>query len=578
MRFVYADAQKQEIRDHLDRLVLSFHYSGGQLSRISDRAGREVRYRYTGDDLVEVIDVLGQSTHYAYNAKHQLTRITDPLGRVTAIDYVSMLDPPVGAGGLKLGKEGAAIFVPGTGVSSNAPTSGYRVSRVGRLTDPAGQVTSYETTYDKTARQFSTLITHPGDRRVLEVHDLEGRLLEKTHGSRPVHKLQRDGLRIETTFDERGLATRVEYDELRQPLLTTHPDGTQTRNEYEPIYHRLVKRSDEAGIETRYGYDPRGNLLTQTEAFGRPEERLTTYTYDTLGQMTSRTLKGATEAQDLSTTFTYDEDGNLASLTDPEGSRTSYTYNALGLLLSKTDPLNHTTRYEYDLAGRLTAVIDAQNQRSEHHYDAAGNRIRSINPLNQTTHYQYDALDRLTQVTDALGGISRTSYHPGGQLMSRSDAQNLSTTYRYDSEARLIETTDPAGNATVYRYGESGSGLDGLLTAIVHPSFTEELKYDSRNRLTQRTQVLDADTRLVSQSGYDATGNLIAQTDPKGRGQLMRYDALRRQVESIDSLGGRTLYQYDAARVKVVVASVMQPMPEYGYQQKASLRWRRVRD
>ncbi len=160
--------------------------------RVADRAGREVNYRYSNGDLSEVIDVLGQSTRYAYDAKHQLTQITDASSRITRINYVVSLDPPVGAGGVKLGKAPPTakdrkdtLYAGGPPqVSSNAPLSGYRVSRVGRVTDPAGQATTYETTYDKTTRQFSTLITYPGGRKVIEVHDLEGRLLQKSHGSR----------------------------------------------------------------------------------------------------------------------------------------------------------------------------------------------------------------------------------------------------------------------------------------------------------------------------------------------------------------------------------------------------------
>ena len=574
VRFVYdAQGKKSQIRDHLDRPVFTLHYSGDELTRASDRAGREVHYRYSNGDLSEVIDVLGQSTRYAYDAKHQLTQITDPSNRVTRINYVVSLDPPVGAGGVKLGKAPPTakdskdtLYAGGPPqVSSNAPLSGYRVSRVGRVTDPAGHTTTYETTYDKTTRQFSTLITYPSSRKVIEVHDLEGRLLQKSHGSRVVHQLERDGPRIETTFDERGLATRVEYDELHQPVLTTHPDGTQTRRAYETRWHRLLGQVDEAGVETRYEYDALGNLTQRTEAAGRPEARLTTYTYDTLGQMLTQTVKGATPADDATTTFTYDDHGNLQSRSDPQGHTSTWSYNALGQALSHTDALGRLTRYEYDAGGRLLAVIDAKEQTRAYRYDPIGNRTKSIDALGRETTYTYDALDRLTQTTDPLNGQTTQEYDAEGRLTRRTDPSSLTTTYQYDSEGRLTQITDPAGLATRYHYGAPGSGLEGLLTAIDHPSHREEFKYDQRNRITQRSQVLDETTRLTHTSGYDAVGNLIAQTDPLNRASLQIFDARRRLTENIDALAGRTRYTYDARDNLTTVTDPTGSTTRYAY-------------
>ncbi|CAG0970098.1 Putative deoxyribonuclease RhsC [Burkholderiales bacterium] len=209
-------------------------------------------------------------------------------------------------------------------------------------------------------------------------------------GRCPFHE---DGPRIETTFDERGLATRVEYDELHQPVRST-------------------------------------------------------YTYDALGQMLTQTVHGATPAETATTTFSYDDHGNLQSRTDPLGHTSTWTYNALGQALSHTDALGRVTRYEYDAAGRLLAVIDAKEQTRSYRYDAAGNRNKTIDPLGRETLYQYDALDRLTQTTDPLNGETIQHYDAEGRLTHRTDPAGLSTTYQYDSEGRLTQITDPASLAT----------------------------------------------------------------------------------------------------------------------------------
>ncbi|KAB2840700.1 MAG: RHS repeat protein, partial [Burkholderiales bacterium] len=125
--------------------------------------------------------------------------------------------------------------------------------------------------------------------------------------------------------------------------------------------------------------------------------------------------------------------------------------------------------------------------------------------------------------------------------------------------------TDPAGLATRYHYGAPGSGLEGLLTALDHPSHREEFKYDQRNRITQRSQVLDETTRLTHTSGYDAVGNLIAQTDPLNRGSLQIFDARRRLTENIDPLAGRTRYTYDARDNLTTVTDPTGSTTRYAY-------------
>jgi hypothetical protein len=56
----------QTVRDGQGRLIYTFTYTGGVLSRITDFSGRQVNYIWSGGGLSQVTDVLGNSTRYEY--------------------------------------------------------------------------------------------------------------------------------------------------------------------------------------------------------------------------------------------------------------------------------------------------------------------------------------------------------------------------------------------------------------------------------------------------------------------------------------------------------------------------------
>ena len=57
------------------------------------------------------------------------------------------------------------------------------------------------------------------------------------------------------------------------------------------------------------------------------------------------------------TSYTYDQAGNLSTTTDANGNVTSYTYDTEGRMVSMTDGMGNTWSYEYDAEGNLTEEI-----------------------------------------------------------------------------------------------------------------------------------------------------------------------------------------------------------------------------
>lgn len=89
------------------------------------------------------------------------------------------------------------------------------------------------------------------------------------------------------------------------------------------------------------------------------------------------------------TSFSYDPNGNLLSVTDARNGVTSYTYNTMDRLATRTDPLLQQESYVYDNTGNLTEVTDRKSQVSTFTYDALNRRTQASVAGPATTSYTY---------------------------------------------------------------------------------------------------------------------------------------------------------------------------------------------
>ena len=66
--------------------------------------------------------------------------------------------------------------------------------------------------------------------------------------------------------------------------------------------------------------------------------------------------------------------------------------------------MHTTTTYGYDANDRLVSVTDPYGKTVSYAYDILGNRTAITYPEGQTVTHEYDAINRLSKVTDWLGG------------------------------------------------------------------------------------------------------------------------------------------------------------------------------
>ena len=523
--------------DAQGRVLLSLHYTGNLLTEVRDYpiAGnaldlpqRSVKYQYDGNNrLTQVTDVLGNTTAYAYDADNHIIQITDPAGHAEQI--------------------------------------AYNGSIVKQRTAADGGVTDYAFDFDDANKQFSSKITGPqtdAGRRVEDyTHNRSGKLVRLVTNGRTDAEVRYDtAARMETRTNARGYSTRVTKNEFEQVVQIDQPDGTTVKRTYSALNLRLTEATDEAGVNTDYQYDATGNLLKKTEAAGTPDQRITEYEVNGLGQTVKLTRKGRPEANGTVTPdavwqIEYDEQGQISKTTDPEGNVRQYVYNRIGNLVSYTDPLSHTTRYETDADGNLIKYTDSLGRVKTYVYDKVGNLTTYTDARGKATQAAYDAMNRKIQTINPLGGVYKLQYNGQGLPIAETDEEGRTSQASFDNFLRPAQQLDPVGNKTEYGYnipdGTTAGTLGALYepTEVKYPTFTQRTRFDQRNRPTVQT-LLNPNARgtegLVSSAEYDVRGQVKSETDANGKTRFSRYDALGQLVETTDSLGHKTQALYDA--------------------------------
>ena len=519
--------------------------------RLTFKDGRVHLFDQSGT-LLSLADRNNNQTSLTYDGSGRLASITDPSGRVVSV--------ATNAFGLVLS-----------------------------LSDSLGTIATY--TYDSSSRLSS--VTYPDNSAYRFSYDSNGRLTSVTDIS---------GTELEAhLYDSQGRAT-----------LSTRADGIE-RYSLSYVSDSETDVTDALGRVTKYFFatGPGRNVVTQVEgqcscgsgsqsqswaydndlnvtSYTNGRNQVTSYTYDTEGNQLTVTDAGGT------TTSTYNQFGEITTISDALGNTTSITYNDQGLPASVTDPLDHTTSYASDSRGQLISVTDARGKKTTFAYDSVGNLITSTDALGHFTQFAYDARGRLTSTNNALGHLTAFAYDSVGRVIQVTRADGSAISYQYDGAGRLITITDAKGNRTSFSY-DRGYRLSSETDALFQTTFYE---YDLMSNLISRTDALGrtinfeyddfnrpaktiypaanpGDSRLFATVSYDAIGNVIGRVDTAGRITSYIYDDLNRLVSSTDADSQTTTLEYDAlSRMTALVDAHSQ---RYRFNYDALGRLRHVR-
>jgi len=308
------------------------------------------------------------------------------------------------------------------------------------------------------------------------------------------------------------------------------------------------------GSTTSFTYDNKGQLLTITDSLGD----VTAMTYTTTGLVATVTdaqgnvthyeydargnRTAVLDALNNRSTFTYDARNRLTQITYPDTTSTSFAYDTRGRRTSVTDQNNKVTQYTYDDADRLTSVTDAANNVTSYAYDAENNLVSITDAMSRTTAFAYDAYGRVTQTTFPSSLAETYAYDAVGNLSSKTDRKSQTISYTYDALDQLTQKSYPDSTAVNYTYDATSHP-----TQVTDPSGIYVLTYDRMGRLTgTNTQYSFLTGRTFANLyTYDSASNRTGFTDPEGGTTSYSYDALNRMTGLNGAIGGQFTLGYD---------------------------------
>jgi len=175
-----------------------------------------------------------------------------------------------------------------------------------------------------------------------------------------------------------------------------------------------------------------------------------TNTYDGEGYLISTVNDG------VQTTYTYDSNGNLASVTDANGNTTTYQDYQYGKPTIVTDPKGDKTTYSYDYRSLVLSKTDAKGNTTTYTYDVNGRPLSITPPAGFATTYNYSS-NGLT-VTKKQGSVSTVTVYDGlGRVLSSTTSTStgsIAKATKYDTIGNKVFMSYPCASASQCKTGD----------------------------------------------------------------------------------------------------------------------------
>ena len=269
------------------------------------------------------------------------------------------------------------------------------------------------------------------------------------------------------------------------------------------------------------------------------------------------------------THFHYDQRGRRTGVDDPDTGTTTFTYDGLGDVLTKTAS-GSVTKYTYDTLGRPSQTNHgAEWTTNIWDTNGAGRLAHTVSPDGVEQEFNYNNLGQLEKLTSTVDGEDFTfemAYDQFGRItnLAYPTTPGMVTAFgvgqSYNSWGYLAAVYDPADYTKVYWRVDARTADGQLAEATLGDTTTAKRTYDSTTGYLSGA----TDGAAVSLSyGYYPDGSLKSLDDAiAGRAERFGYDQFHR-LATWSSVAGQPEvdYHYDVLGNLTEVWTRPQPFP-----------------
>ena len=483
-------------------------------------------------DIASASDPLGNTTHFTYNSNDQITSITLPGGQTESMVYNSQ-----GTAVQNVNYDGDVV-VYGYDSQGRITTRTFYASAADEASNHAAYVLSYTYTSggmiqsETDSRTGTISYTYDSSNRLTELQSPEGtinyaydaatgNLAETSTAFTDTHYAYTPTGQLATVT-----VTKVNGQTLATPEVTSYtynasgeetgvtlPNGTsvgygiddlgritEVRNldstsgvisDYVYTYNvagersgatETVRQSDGSYQKTQlvWSYDASGQLVeekSQDLAGNDPAANYTAiYSYDMAGnrvEMVQQTASGST-----TTTYQYNQDGELTRQVSSDGTITTYGYDSNGAETSESVNGKLVEQRSYDLEGHLAHVTDYSTDAhgnavvtvTKYTYDSSGDRVRqdttvTTNGVAAPTQTQLFLIDpnnpsQLSQILETrnAAGTPVQTFVVGDTVLGQVSSNNSLMVFETDGQGSTRQLTNAQGQVTAsYAYDAYGN-------------------------------------------------------------------------------------------------------------------------
>jgi RHS repeat-associated protein len=324
---------------------------------------------------------------------------------------------------------------------------------------------------------------------------------------------------------ETAIWTTTGFDALSRVTSVTTPDSAVVSTAY---VGNSITVTDQAGKQRKSVADGLGRLVQVYEA-PTSLNYLTSYTYDTLDNLTGVSQVDPVTGHNQTRSFAYDSLKRLTSAMNPESGVVNYQYDENGNLRVKTDArgvsihfsydgLNRATRRWYNSSTSFTAQVNnspglpsdvATSNEVGYFYDSQG--LPSGAPPNFSRGFATGHLVAVTYGTSSSAG-DYYGYDAAGRpvvKIQQTAGTNYQITAAYNLADEITSQFYPSGHIVSYGYDKAGrtTSMTGRLGDGRNRSYATGVSYSAFGGLTQ--EQFGTQTSIYHKQHYNLRGQLF---------------------------------------------------------------------